>query len=327
MNLLQDGYGLQAQDINQLFTQSGYYVYNGCSVSPGTNDMTVQVGSGQVVFNENLVSVSAQDNVSLSTANSDPRKDIVYLDGTGSLQVATGTAEPAQPTGQTRRDAYRPAPPALENTDAVVLAEVWVPAGATDITSTDIIDRRVFVPTRFDSLTVDGSSVLNSDLTVDGITTFNGNVTLSGSGTDITVDGSGTFNSDVSIAGPLSVDGSNVTEKTGGKDTVPVSITHTSWGSGLSNEEVFRYTAPPGESLEVHSLSIEPKGGGSVSGLSIDVYDSTAGNIIASDSADGSPTTGNPIGSSGSGNTVLIRLSNSSGSSQQASITVTLLRV
>jgi len=161
MQELNDGDGQQALDVNQLIRRLQYAVKNGCAISPGTNDLTVQVAAGAAVFDGSAISVSAQNNVSLAAADpDDPRKDVVYLDGNGTLRVATGIPEPAQPSDQIRRATYRPAPPDLSATDAVVLAEVWVPAGANDIVADDISDRRLFADAAFRDVTADS---INTD--------------------------------------------------------------------------------------------------------------------------------------------------------------------
>lgn len=133
----------QALDQNEHVDRWQYSVRTGCTVSPGTNSMTVQCASGEIYHDGTRVSVAAQDNVGLNAADStNPRKDTVYLDSSGTLQVATGTAESAKPSGNTRFQTYRPAPPDLDSTKATVVAEVWIAAGASDITSSDVRDRR-----------------------------------------------------------------------------------------------------------------------------------------------------------------------------------------
>lgn len=104
---------------------------------------------------------------------------------------------------------------------------------------------------------------------------------------------------------------------------VPVSINHTKWADGLLDEEIIRYDLETGEVLEVHRLDLQLKGGGSLttpSNFTIEVYDVTNATVVASDSADGTVSTGNPLGSSGSGATCIVRMTNSSGSYQNAGI-------
>ena len=167
----QDGFGWQATDAQTLLDRLQYNVKTGCSVSPGTNNMTVQVASGEIVHNGSTVSVSAQDNLSLASADgSNPRKDIIYLDGTGTLQKATGSASAAEPSGQTHRQTYNPSPPDLSATDATVLAEVWVGAGVNDIASGDVSDRRMFADAVLDTVTADSVEAADSLVDAAGVT-------------------------------------------------------------------------------------------------------------------------------------------------------------
>jgi hypothetical protein len=137
-----NGDGAQALDVNVLASLfEGSAVVSGCEVGPGDNALEVDVTSGTVIVEQSRHSVSAQT-VSLSSANSDPRKDLVYVDGSGSVAVAEGIAEPAAPSNATGRDTYRPSPPDLNNTAATPVAEVWIGANASDIATEDVTDRR-----------------------------------------------------------------------------------------------------------------------------------------------------------------------------------------
>lgn len=162
--LVQDGYGIQAQDINQLLRGSAFAVIDGCQVTASSTSMAVDVASGNVRFNGNTVSVSQQTGVPLDAADStNPRKDIVFVDSTGTVQTMAGTPEAAQPSGQTHRQTFRPSPPDTANTDAVVLAEVWIPAGAADVADSDISDRR-----RMNSQSGGGGGSIQDSLSVTG---------------------------------------------------------------------------------------------------------------------------------------------------------------
>lgn len=138
----QNGFGAQAIDQEAVYRAlQGSYVASGCSPSKGANALEVDVASGTINVDNSEVSVSSQT-VTLASGDADPRKDIVYLDSTGTANVAAGTAAPAKPSGETRRDTYQPQPVDLSGTAGVVVAEVWVPASASDIASGDISDRR-----------------------------------------------------------------------------------------------------------------------------------------------------------------------------------------
>lgn len=112
----------------------------------------------------------------------------------------------------------------------------------------------------------------------------------------------------------------------GGK-AIPVSVTHANWADGLSNEEIHRVYVPSGKQLEVHALDIQMKGGGSLSSLSVNVYDATNATQLASTSAGGGMPTGDPLATSGDGSIVTVRLSNSSGNSQTASVNASLYMI
>lgn len=92
---------------------------------------------------------------------------------------------------------------------------------------------------------------------------------------------------------------------------------HTAWANGLSNEEIGRIQLQTGETLYIKRVEIQIKGGGTSSSLSVNAYDSTNTTQIASQTAGGVNTTG---GNSGSAALVLIRLTNSVGSTQNASV-------
>lgn len=102
---------------------------------------------------------------------------------------------------------------------------------------------------------------------------------------------------------------------------VPLSMTHTTWGSGLTDEEIWRFDVPSGKTLEVNTLDVQFKGGGSSSSFDVDVYDATNTSELASTTAGGAAATGNPLGASGDGAVVLVRLTNSTGNTQDASVT------
>lgn len=102
-----------------------------------------------------------------------------------------------------------------------------------------------------------------------------------------------------------------VTDTELGVDTFCYDPGHTNWSDGLSNEEINRIVLQSGETLVVERIEFRQKGGGSSSSASIDVRDTSAGTTIGSQNLGG--TTKDP-GSSGTGNTVIVRVNNSTGS-------------
>ena len=108
-------------------------VVSGCAVTAqGTPNMTVAVASGTISILGVNAAVAA-GNVAIGAAHATlPRKDIVIVNTSGVKAVTQGTAA-AQPLK----------PPIPGST--VVLAEVYVPAADTAISSTQITDKRVIV--------------------------------------------------------------------------------------------------------------------------------------------------------------------------------------
>jgi len=140
---IQNNWGAQALDTEQNTRRWQYNVHEGCAVTVGANAMEIDVDNGTVAVAGTRHNVGATT-VTLSASQSDPRKDVIYVDSSGAVQVAEGQAKPARPQGQTGRDTYQPLPSDLSQMDATPLAEIWVGAGVSDITSGDVSDRRQF---------------------------------------------------------------------------------------------------------------------------------------------------------------------------------------
>lgn len=102
----------------------------GAVTAQETPDMTVAVAKAGVLSNSLLLAVVAA-NATIGAAHATlPRRDLVVITSAGAIAVRAGTAAAA------------PALPPRSAND-VVLAEVSVPAGATQITSSLIADLRV----------------------------------------------------------------------------------------------------------------------------------------------------------------------------------------
>lgn len=142
------GQGASALEMN-LFTRLGAYGrVSGVGVTLGgsTTDIECNVEPGSVLHDGSLVAVSSQTVEIQDGDPQNPRKDVIWIDYEGNAKVRAGVAAEADPPGETREDTWSPAPPAGTAIDGVVLAEVWVPSGATssgDLTGADVIDRRV----------------------------------------------------------------------------------------------------------------------------------------------------------------------------------------
>lgn len=103
----------------------------GAVTAQGSPNMTVAVAKCGVLSNGTLFAVAANATLAISAADStNPRIDYVVVNSSGALAVRAGTPAAA------------PKPPARTAND-VVLAQIYVPAGDTTISSDQIFDRRV----------------------------------------------------------------------------------------------------------------------------------------------------------------------------------------
>lgn len=177
----QNGQSIQALYINQqVKARRGYAIDSGGVVSINTGTLgqadTLSVAAADYWFGGTPTSAAGQDvQIDASDPNY-PRKDVVYLDAAGNAQVSKGTPNPVptSQSGASRFQNWRPAPPDLSDTDAVVLAEVWVPADASGITAGDVADRRVFetvdVILASQAITLTGGAAPAADVRLDGVT-------------------------------------------------------------------------------------------------------------------------------------------------------------
>lgn len=112
---------------------AGTGVTSGCAVTAqGTPNMTVAVALGTVLVAGAIGSVTAGNQTIAAADSVNPRFDLIVVNSSGVVSVAQGTpaAHPSFPT--------IPA-------NSVVLAAIYVPANATTITTSQIIDKRVVV--------------------------------------------------------------------------------------------------------------------------------------------------------------------------------------
>jgi len=133
-----DGYGVVDPD-------SGAAKVTVNSGTLGQSD-TLQVAPGDILVDGTTRTIASATDVGIDAANSsDPRRDVVYVDTAGAVQVAKGAAEPVQPEDEnlSRFQYHRPSPDDLEGTTGTVLAEVWVAAGTSSVTSVAHVRRRM----------------------------------------------------------------------------------------------------------------------------------------------------------------------------------------
>ena len=142
------GDGAQLMDIMQMQAAlNGYSIVDPseAAVTPGSSSLTVDVAGAPsgARLGGSAESFSGETGVTLPSPDStDPRKALVYLDSSGTVQTLGGTPAAAEPSGDVRAKTGVPTVP-IPAFDFLPLAEVWLPAGASDITSSDIFSRRM----------------------------------------------------------------------------------------------------------------------------------------------------------------------------------------
>lgn len=123
-----------AADIDALVRAvAGDGVLSGCAVTAqGSPDMTVAVAAGIVQISGAAIAVAGANGTIGTADGTNPRLDVVSINASGTIVVTAGTPA-AEPTA-----------PSIPSTSAI-LALVRIPASDTTISSTQIVDKRVFV--------------------------------------------------------------------------------------------------------------------------------------------------------------------------------------
>jgi hypothetical protein len=138
------GDGADALGQNQLSDAlDGTYWVSGWDATLGTGDLEVDIAFGEGAIDGTDVSTGSTQTIDFTgdPDSTDPRKAVIYVDSGGTVQKSLGTPQPVDPTGEIRFRTWNPSPPA--SVAGVVIAEVWLEAGATKLVSDDVRDRRL----------------------------------------------------------------------------------------------------------------------------------------------------------------------------------------
>lgn len=131
MKLFEDGDPCFAPMLNALFAAfRGTAVMSGCEVSATGTSRTVSITAGSVQINGEVIAVGA-GSVTLDAGSTFDRYDLVSVNASGSKIVTKGATKRKCPT--------QPA-------NTCLLAIVFVPAGATVVTSGNVYDARMDAP-------------------------------------------------------------------------------------------------------------------------------------------------------------------------------------
>jgi len=105
-----------------------------------------------------------------------------------------------------------------------------------------------------------------------------------------------------------------------GRGPLPLEPHHTSYSTSLTQAEIARIKLSEDERMEVTRLQIEPDGGGTVSDFKIDIFDVDEGEVLV-ETENLAVAGREPLARSSSGTTILLRITNNSGSQVDATIT------
>ena len=121
----------------------GTYWVSGWDATLGTGDLEVDIAPGEGAINTGSVETTETQTVDFAgdPDADNPRKAVISVDDTGTVQKTLGDPTPADPEGEARERTFDPSPPT--NAPGVVVAEVWLAAGASELVSEDVRDRRV----------------------------------------------------------------------------------------------------------------------------------------------------------------------------------------
>jgi len=127
----------------------GFYVLSGCDCNQaGTPGMSVVVDAGyvQAGFGLGRKTVSG-GTVTVATADATlPRLDVIYIDATGALGIYAGTPTAISPSSKTDFKEMATPAPGTSIPSGVIIALVYVAAGATTILNASINDIATYGP-------------------------------------------------------------------------------------------------------------------------------------------------------------------------------------
>jgi hypothetical protein len=122
----------------------GYGVFSGLAVSAGTG-LQVSVATGSAYFAGTKVTKASPTLVSLTAADpTNPRRDIIVMNSSGTISAVAGTAAAATPGGYTKFQLWTPYAEPIPS-GSIILGEVYVAATATSLVASDILDKRILL--------------------------------------------------------------------------------------------------------------------------------------------------------------------------------------
>jgi len=130
MSDYEDGYYLFDHDVNHIKSMAeGDGVIFGLSTSGYAGVLALSVSAGASVQAGSVYQTASYASLSIASDGTYPKKAVVYMSGS-TITVSQGTASSAIPAGETDKYTRVPTPP-NPPAGTVILAEVWIPGGAS----------------------------------------------------------------------------------------------------------------------------------------------------------------------------------------------------
>lgn len=363
---LQTGYAAHVLDV-QLVSESlrGNGVATGVSPSrSGALETSVTAGTTFVDGTPLTFASSGDQSAVHDGGDTDPRRDIVYIanvSGDAVLDVYNGT--PGAPVHAQGDDTVAfsdapfefaaPAPPIAQDIPGTPIAEVAIPAGATDYTeATHLRDLRQFTDLTLEKLVAHSELNLpaydetsNAPAVTDNIIRITGNgsdaegvyvydgasyvnlgeqITLNDLVIDSSRDWGGYDITNVGRAAAGTLHASDNFRVDGGRGSFSLPDQHAEYADGLTDAEIARWSLAAGESLEVTLLEVTHLGGGSSTNFAAELRDESDGSTLVSTT---DSVRGSPAATSAAGADITLRVSNSTGGAVKATISGQLFRV
>lgn len=339
------GDAVQALDI-QLATAP----LNGTAIADGvmptrTGPLETSITNGTAFVDGDVVAVGS-DTVAHDPGDNLPRRDVLYVDSSGTVHIAQGDPNEALgPEGMLFEDFpfrfWSPSPPPLSDINGTPIAEIAIPQAAIDYDENDhfrdirpttdvILDglnayRELQTPV-FDELDeIDESPQNLVQITGDGADDrglynyfdsvgwerIGAQTTLSDIAIETDKDWRGYSLSNI---GALETSSLSVSDGHGDINRLPM----IRYGQNTT-EEIARISLDDDQVLEIGYLEVKMKGGGTNSSFTIDYYDETAGEVIV-ETSDRYRASGTNNAVSSPGADVIMRYSNETGDVAHVSI-------
>lgn len=151
-----NGGGAQTLDIKQPEWQDRGWAVLGDVSTPGSGPLAMSINTGALGDGNAALSIASGDvlvdgeivsyaggTIDIDTGSAEARKDLIWIDNTGSIEVEKGQPATPEPTSASRFGTWTPGVPFPPTTPATCIGVVYVAGNATAVSTEDLQDRRL----------------------------------------------------------------------------------------------------------------------------------------------------------------------------------------